>query len=118
MVEELLEREELKLMDPVLVERICSEILDTSPNISWEDIGMLFLGGGRLLLRPCILIAGLAFAKKCVYEAVVMPLLRPDLFNGIRHPARGILLFGPPVCCLLFYIIITTRHALRAQEKR
>ncbi len=49
MVEELLEREELKLMDPVLVERICSEILDTSPNISWEDIGMSCLWGGSQL---------------------------------------------------------------------
>ena len=29
-------------------------------------------------------------------EATVLPILRPDMFVGIRQPPRGILLFGPP----------------------
>ena len=41
-------------------------------------------------------IAGLEGAKKILKEAVVLPLLRPDIFSGLREPGRGVLLFGPP----------------------
>eukprot|EP00163_Fabomonas_tropica_P004198 TRINITY_DN13709_c0_g1_i5.p1 TRINITY_DN13709_c0_g1~~TRINITY_DN13709_c0_g1_i5.p1 ORF type:complete len:298 (+),score=51.84 TRINITY_DN13709_c0_g1_i5:1-894(+) len=41
-------------------------------------------------------ICGLEFAKKCVMEAVVWPMLRPDIFTGLRGPPKGMLLFGPP----------------------
>ena len=41
-------------------------------------------------------IAGLDCAKNTLKEAVVYPFLRPDLFIGLREPARGLLLFGPP----------------------
>lgn len=41
-------------------------------------------------------IAGLNYAKTTIKEAVVWPILRPDIFTGLRRPPRGILLFGPP----------------------
>ncbi|XP_023013343.2 fidgetin-like protein 1 [Leptinotarsa decemlineata] len=70
--------ERLKNIEPKMVELIKSEIMDCGPNIHWDDI------------------AGLAFAKVAIQEAVVWPLLRPDIFTGLRRPPKGILLFGPP----------------------
>jgi hypothetical protein len=39
LLEELLANEKLKFIDPIMVERICSEILDHSPAVGWDDIG-------------------------------------------------------------------------------
>lgn len=41
-------------------------------------------------------IAGLEFAKKTINEIIIWPMLRPDIFKGIRAPPRGIMFFGPP----------------------
>jgi SpoVK/Ycf46/Vps4 family AAA+-type ATPase len=52
--------------------------LETKKSVKWEEI------------------AGLEFAKKLINEMIVWPMLRPDIFTGMRAPPRGILLFGPP----------------------
>ena len=70
--------EYLKSLDPRLVELIMSEIIDHGPPVEWDDI------------------AGLDFAKSTIKEIVVWPMLRPDIFTGLRGPPKGILLFGPP----------------------
>ncbi|XP_076250694.1 fidgetin-like protein 1 [Rhynchophorus ferrugineus] len=70
--------EKLKNIEPKMVELIMAEIMDQSPNLTWDDI------------------AGLDFAKMAIKEAVVWPMLRPDIFTGLRRPPKGILLFGPP----------------------
>jgi len=65
-------------LDERLVQIIESEIMDKKQDITWDDI------------------AGLERAKKIIHEVIVMPMLRPDLFKGIRQPPRGVLFFGPP----------------------
>lgn len=70
--------EKLKGFDKKMIEFIESEILTNSPNVNWDDI------------------AGLEFAKKTIKEIIIWPLIRPDVFNGIRKPPKGLLLFGPP----------------------
>ncbi len=70
--------ERLKNIDPKMVELITNEIMDLGPALTWDDI------------------AGLQFAKKTIKEIVVWPMLRPDIFTGLRGPPKGLLLFGPP----------------------
>lgn len=75
----------LKHIDPKLVDMITSEIMDKSAIITWEDI------------------AGLEHVKKTLKEIVIWPMLRPDIFKGLRGPPKGLLLFGPPgsnILCL------------------
>jgi len=61
-----------------MVEAIADSILDRSPDIKWDDI------------------EGLEDVKKVLVENIVYPSLRPDVFTGIRAPAKGILFYGPP----------------------
>ena len=68
----------LKGIDPKILETIKLEIIDSTKDLTWNDI------------------AGLGMAKETIHEAVVLPLIRPDLFTGLRSIPKGILLFGPP----------------------
>jgi SpoVK/Ycf46/Vps4 family AAA+-type ATPase len=73
-----LDDERLRNIEPRLLQLIQNEILDRAQKIVWDDI------------------AGLKMAKQTITEMIIMPLLRPDIFTGIRKPPRGLLLFGPP----------------------
>ncbi|XP_070585639.1 fidgetin-like protein 1 isoform X2 [Erythrolamprus reginae] len=70
--------EQLKYIEPKMIELIMHEIMDHGPPVNWDDI------------------AGIEFAKATIKEIVVWPMLRPDIFTGLRGPPKGILLFGPP----------------------
>ena len=67
-----------KGVDPWAAKQIFNEIVVKGDEVHWSDV------------------AGLEQAKTALKEAVVYPFLRPDLFMGLREPARGMLLFGPP----------------------
>lgn len=65
-------------VDPEALQQVAREIVVKGDEVYWDDI------------------AGLDAAKQALKEAVVYPFLRPDLFSGLREPAKGMLLFGPP----------------------
>ncbi|KAK3279894.1 hypothetical protein CYMTET_12244 [Cymbomonas tetramitiformis] len=64
--------------DQRLVEAIEGDMLTVSTGVTFDDI------------------ASLDAAKGLLNEAVVLPLLMPDFFTGLREPWKGVLLFGPP----------------------
>ncbi|XP_023018142.1 spastin isoform X2 [Leptinotarsa decemlineata] len=68
----------LRGVDPKLAQAILDEIVEGGPSVQWEDI------------------VGQDTAKQALQEMVILPSLRPELFTGLRTPARGLLLFGPP----------------------
>ena len=59
-------------------QKIESEIMVKNPKVKFSDI------------------IGMEEMKQTLYEIIVVPTIRPDLFTGIRKPQRGILIFGPP----------------------
>jgi spastin len=61
-----------------LREKILSEIVESKPDVKFDDV------------------VGLKEAKQILKEIIIIPNLRPDLFTGLRAPPRGLLLFGPP----------------------
>ncbi|KAJ4330588.1 hypothetical protein N0V87_009849, partial [Didymella glomerata] len=65
-------------VDKASAQNILNEIVIQGDEVHWDDV------------------AGLEIAKYALKETVVYPFLRPDLFMGLREPARGMLLFGPP----------------------
>lgn len=64
--------------EEALVNHIEQNVLNSSPGIRFDDI------------------AELTTAKRLLEEAVVLPLVMPDYFRGIRRPWKGVLMFGPP----------------------
>eukprot|EP00055_Hartaetosiga_balthica_P011762 m.54710 g.54710 ORF g.54710 m.54710 type:complete len:476 (+) comp7727_c0_seq3:190-1617(+) len=64
--------------DPDLIAMLEKDIVKTDPNVHWGDI------------------AGHSEAKTLLEEAVVLPMIIPDYFTGIRRPWKGVLMVGPP----------------------
>ncbi|MHA1682753.1 MAG: AAA family ATPase [Promethearchaeota archaeon] len=63
-----------------LREMVSDTIVTDKPDVSWSDV------------------AGLARVKQALREAIVLPIIKPEIFKGARKPWTGILLFGPPGC--------------------
>lgn len=64
--------------DVELIAMLERDVIDRNPNVSFDDI------------------AGLEDCKKCLKEAVLLPIMMPHFFTGIRRPWKGVLMFGPP----------------------
>jgi katanin p60 ATPase-containing subunit A1 len=64
--------------DADLINMLERDVIDKNPKVSFDDI------------------ADLDEAKKILQEAVLLPILMPQYFKGIRRPWKGVLMFGPP----------------------
>jgi len=70
--------EVLSMDDRAFRDVVEQEIIEAAGEVTFEDI------------------VALADAKRLLNESVVLPLIIPEFFSGIRKPWKGVLLFGPP----------------------
>lgn len=68
----------LESHDKSIVDTVLRDIVQRNLGVSFNDI------------------AALDTAKRLLNEAIVLPLIIPEFFTGIREPWKGVLLFGPP----------------------
>ena len=64
--------------DAELISMLERDSVDKNPNVNFDDI------------------AGLTECKRMLEEAVLLPIMMPQYFTGIRRPWKGVLMFGPP----------------------
>ena len=64
--------------DTELITMLERDVVEKDPSVSFDDI------------------AELDEAKMLLQEAVLLPILMPELFKGIRKPWKGVMMFGPP----------------------
>lgn len=70
------------LYDPQIIQSVLGTLANTSnnssSNVTFDSI------------------AGLENSKRILHEAITLPLIVPEFFDGVCEPWKGILLFGPP----------------------
>ena len=71
-------KSKLSKQDEEFRSRLEADIISEAPDICFKDV------------------QGLANVKLALYETIILPALRPELFTGLRTPTSGLLLFGPP----------------------
>lgn len=67
---------QVKGVDNKLVQIIMDEIVEGGAKVKWTDI------------------AGQEVAKQALQEMVILPAVRPELFTGLRAPAKGNIVAG------------------------
>jgi len=66
-------------VDRAIVEKLAENIIPSSgSNVMFSDI------------------KGQKEVKKAITDNIILPLMNPELFTGIRQPSKAILLYGPP----------------------
>src|SRR3989344_2413192 len=78
MSEEIKNNEHRKMSDEQKFRSAVLEGVIEDVQVKWDDI------------------EGLESVKRTLQETIVYPLLRPDLFKGLRKVSKGVLFYGPP----------------------